>query len=144
MFVKITRVHGETDRALIFRGWSRLCLHAATLSAAEGASAAAMALSRAARAEAMDNEAEEAAAKAEAWRRAAAANVEATEARNKAQGGYDDLSTLNSELKQKGEGTDLLLQEQQLRRMKMLVSMKQVACATLNLFQELSCQRKAG
>ncbi len=48
---------GERDRALVFRGWSRLCLHAASLSAAEGASAAATAVARAARAEAKEKEA---------------------------------------------------------------------------------------
>ena len=49
---------GERDRALIFRGWSRLCVHAASLSSAEGASEAAVtAVARAARAEAMEKEA---------------------------------------------------------------------------------------
>ena len=64
--VKITRACGGRDRALLFRGWSRLCLHAASISAAEGASATAAAVARAARAEALDREAETAAARAEA------------------------------------------------------------------------------
>lgn len=72
--VQIARVCGERDRALIFRGWSRLCLHAASLSAAEGASAAASASARAARSEAMKKEAE-----------AAAASVEVAAAREEAQ-----------------------------------------------------------
>ncbi|CAN0575478.1 unnamed protein product, partial [Ectocarpus sp. 12 AP-2014] len=76
----ITRVC-ERDRALTFRGWTRLCLHAASLSTAEGASAAATAAARAARAEAMEKEAKAAADKAEAWRRAAAASAEVAEAR---------------------------------------------------------------
>lgn len=46
----------------MFRGWSRLCLHAASLSAAEGASAAATAVARAARADAAPKEVEAAAA----------------------------------------------------------------------------------
>lgn len=41
----------------MFRGWSRLCLHAASLNAAEGASASATAVARAARAEAVEREA---------------------------------------------------------------------------------------
>lgn len=54
---KISRLCRERERALIFRGWSRLCLHAASLSAAEGASASATAMARAARAEAVKREA---------------------------------------------------------------------------------------
>ncbi|CAN0508164.1 unnamed protein product, partial [Ectocarpus sp. 12 AP-2014] len=81
----IIRVCDERDRALMFRGWSRLCLHAASLSAAEGAAAAATATARSARAEAMEKEAKSAADKAEAWRKAAAATVEVAEARERAQ-----------------------------------------------------------
>ena len=64
--VQIIRICGERDRALLFRGWSRLCLHAAFLFAAEGASASATAAARAAREEALEKEAESAIATAEA------------------------------------------------------------------------------
>lgn len=60
-FPQIARACRDRGRALLFRGWSRLCLHAASLSVAEGASAAATAVARAARAEAMEKNAEEAA-----------------------------------------------------------------------------------
>lgn len=85
LFVKIIRVCGERNRALLFRGWSRLCLHAASLSAAEGASAAATAFARAARAEAMQQEADAAAATAAAKvAQAKAAEREAIAAANAA------------------------------------------------------------
>lgn len=48
----MARVVGDGNRGLLFRGWTRLCLHAASLNAAEGASSAATAAARAARAEA--------------------------------------------------------------------------------------------
>lgn len=62
----------DGDRRLLFRGWSRLCLHAASLNAAEAASASSTAAARAARAEAMDKQAAVAEEKAEARERAAA------------------------------------------------------------------------
>jgi len=61
----------DKDKATLFRGWSRLCLHAASLSAAEGASAAATAAARATRAEAMQLEAVAAAEKVKALEAAA-------------------------------------------------------------------------
>ncbi|CAN0449059.1 unnamed protein product, partial [Ectocarpus sp. 12 AP-2014] len=118
----ITRVCGESDRALMFRGWSRLCLHAASLSAAEGASAAATAAARAARAEAMEKEAKSAADKAEAWRRAAVASVEVAEARERAQREAARGSMLASELQLKVKDTEEALREHQLRRLKILIS----------------------
>lgn len=54
---QINRVCIGREKALLFRGWSRLCLHAASLSAVEGALAAATAAARAARTEAMEKEA---------------------------------------------------------------------------------------
>lgn len=42
---------GNRNSRLLFHGWTRLCLHAASLNAAEGASSAATAAARAARAE---------------------------------------------------------------------------------------------
>ena len=81
---QIARVGRDRDKALVFRGWSRLCLHAASLSAAEGASAAATAVARAARTEAMETEATAAAEKAEAWKKAAAASADVAAAREQA------------------------------------------------------------
>ncbi|CAN0394905.1 unnamed protein product, partial [Ectocarpus sp. 8 AP-2014] len=107
----ITRVCGERDRALMFRGWSRLCLHAASLSAAEGASAAATAAARAARAEAMEKEAE-----------AAAASAEVAETREKAQREAARGSELASELQLKVKDTEEALRQHQLRRLKMLIT----------------------
>ncbi|CAB1113805.1 unnamed protein product [Ectocarpus sp. CCAP 1310/34] len=119
--IKISRVCGESDRALIFRGWSRLCLHAASLSAAEGASAAATAAARAARAEAMEKEAKAAADKAEAWRRAAAASVEVAEARERVQREAARGSELAAELQLKVNDTEEAVRDRQLHRLKMLV-----------------------
>ena len=107
---KIARVCGERDRALIFRGWSRLCLHTASLSAAEGASASATAVARAARAEAMEKEAE-----------SAAATVEAMVAREEAQRESSRGSMVAAELQLKVKDTEQALRNHQLRRMKMLV-----------------------
>ena len=90
--IKIVRVGQDRDRNLMFRGWSRLCLHAASLSAAEGAAAAATAVARAARAEAMETEAIAAAEKAEAWKRAAAASADAAAIKEQAQREVADLA----------------------------------------------------
>lgn len=49
---QVCRVVGDSSRRLLFHGWNRLCLHAASLNAAEGASSAATAAARAARAKA--------------------------------------------------------------------------------------------
>ena len=83
--VKLTRIGRDRDRTLMFRGWSRLCLHAASLSAAEGALAATTATARASRAEAVEAEAVAAAEKAEAWKRAAAASADVAAAKEQAQ-----------------------------------------------------------
>lgn len=63
---------GDRRQGLLFRGWSRLCFHAASLNAAEAASSAAAASARAVRAEVMQKEAREAAEKARAWQHMAA------------------------------------------------------------------------
>lgn len=68
----------------MFRGWSRLCLHAASLNAAEGALATTTAAARAVRAEAVEKEATAASEQAESWRRAAAASAEAAAVTEKA------------------------------------------------------------
>ena len=83
--IKIIRVGQDRDKNLMFRGWSRLCLHAASLSAVEGASAAATAAARAVRAEAMETEAIAAAEKAEAWKRAAATSADVAAAKEQTQ-----------------------------------------------------------
>lgn len=54
---QIIRACGDSDKRCLFRAWSRLCLHAASLSASEGASAAATAAARAARAETVESNA---------------------------------------------------------------------------------------
>lgn len=53
---QITRVWENRDGRLLYRGWSRLCLHAASLNFAEGASAAVTAAARIARTEAINKE----------------------------------------------------------------------------------------
>ena len=57
---QIARACRDRARNLLFRGWSRLCLHAASLSAAEGSLAAATAAARAAQGGAMEKRAEKA------------------------------------------------------------------------------------
>ncbi|CAM9129074.1 unnamed protein product, partial [Ectocarpus sp. 8 AP-2014] len=47
----VARVLGDRNRRLLFRSWGRLCLHAASLNAVEGASTAATPAARAARVE---------------------------------------------------------------------------------------------
>lgn len=119
--VQIVRTCREKDRALIFRAWSRLCLHAASLSAAEGTSASATAAARAARAEAMEKEAKAAAEKAEAWKRAAAASAALAEARMKDQREASRGSILTAELQQRKEELEQMARQQQLRRLMILV-----------------------
>lgn len=108
--VEIARIGRERDRVLILRGWSRLCLHAASLSAAEGALAAGTATARAARAEAMEMEATAAAKKAEACH--AAANMAASREQAKREA---------AELEKREEAVVQVLQEQREHRAKMLV-----------------------
>lgn len=110
--VKITRVCGERDRALLFRGWSRLCLHAA--SAAEGASAATTATARATRAE-------EATDKAEASRRAEHEIENMTAGREQARRQTARGSNSAAELQHKMADTEAILREHQLRWIKILV-----------------------
>lgn len=59
----------------MFRGWSRLHLHAASLNAVERTSAAATAAARAAKAEAMEKEVSVANKTVGAWRKAITANA---------------------------------------------------------------------
>lgn len=82
------RTRGNQDKQSLFRGWSRLCLHAASLSAADVAPAPITAVARGSRAVAMGVEAAAENGKGiEAWetaavttKRAVKANAEAEEA----------------------------------------------------------------
>ena len=112
--VEIARIGRERDRVLILRGWSRLCLHAASLSAAEGASASATAAARAARAEAMEMEATTIAEKAEACKRAAAASADVSASRGQAR-------RVAGELKTPEEATGQVDRQQRGRHATMLV-----------------------
>lgn len=118
VFVQITRVGRDRDRVLVFRGWNRLCLHAASLSTAEGASVAAMAAARAVRAEAAETEATAAAEKAGACRVSAdmAASTDQT------QGGATEALPSVAELEGREEAMGQVLREHREHRAKMLVS----------------------
>ena len=70
----------------------------------------------------MEQEAEAAAERAEASRRAAAASVEAAGARVREQREAAQGLILDSELSQQGENMEQAIRQQQLRRMRMLVS----------------------
>ena len=111
--LKIARVGRDRDRTQVFRGWSRLCLHAASLSA-EGASAAATAPARVARAEAMEMEATAAAEKAEASRRSVAASADLAAIKEQAQ-------PEAAELARREESMGQADRQQRERRAKMLV-----------------------
>lgn len=113
--VKIARIGRDRDRALLFRGWSRLCLHAASLSAPEGVSAAATAVARAARARALELEATAAAGKDQVSRRAAAVSAEVAASKEQAQ---QD----GTEREQREEAMEQVDRQGQERRAKALVS----------------------
>ena len=55
--VQVFRLSDDRERRLLFRGWSRLCLHAASLKAGEAAVPATAAAARVPPAEAMENNA---------------------------------------------------------------------------------------
>lgn len=118
---------GDGDRSLLFRGWSRLCLHAAaSLSAFEGASTAANAASRGSRAEAVTHGATTAADKTETGRHVAEASADVAAEREQAQmegeeEEADASTTLVPELKRKTFDTEQVSRHQQARRAKMLV-----------------------
>ena len=111
---KIARVGRDRDRSLVFRGWNRLCLHAASISAAVGASASATAAARATRSEAMEPAATAAADKVEALKRATAASANLAVSREQAQ-------PEATELARRGEAMSQVDRQQQERRAKMLV-----------------------
>lgn len=121
---QVIRVVKDRDRSLLLRGWTRLCLHAASLNAAEGASAAATAAARAARADAMQVEAAIATEKAEALRLAAAARPEAAMAgagREDDRKEVADVFTGVAELERRAEESERVTREQLKRRLKMAV-----------------------
>lgn len=107
---KVARVSIGHNKRLLFRGWSRLCLHAASLNAEEGALAAASASARAARAEAMEKEAKAMAEKAEAWRQTATAveNVEAWKKGEKAKK-YQGQALREAELREREEQAEKIM-----------------------------------
>lgn len=118
---QISRICRVKDRSLLFRGWSRLCLHAASLNASEGASAAATAAARAARADAMEKEAIAAAEKAEAWRKAAAASAAVAAAREQAELEAAGVSMSTADMTEGAEKWKKVVRAQQERRAKMVV-----------------------
>ena len=118
---QIARVGRDRDRALVFRGWSRLCLHAGSLSAAEGASAAATAAARAAYTEAMEAEDTAAAEKAKAWKREAAASADVAAARGQAAREMTGASKSATELERREEVLGQELQQERKRRAMILV-----------------------
>lgn len=109
-FPQIARIFARREARLSFRGWNRICMHAASLNAAEGALATATATSRAKRAEAIEKEAKITAENAEAWRETVAASPELAAAREQAQ---------------RQEIWENTVREQKKRRMKTLVSKTQ-------------------
>lgn len=123
--VKAARICAQRSVRLLFRGWSRLCIHAASLNATEGAMASATAAARATRTEAMEEEAKAAAEKAEALKRAAAAGAALAAAQEQA---YRDtaanVSTTAAESKEKREEWESFVLEQKEHRAKMLVRAK--------------------
>lgn len=121
LYIKIAGIGRNRDRALVFRGWSRFCLHAASLSTAEGASAAATATARAARAEAMEAEATAAAEKATARRRASAVSADVASSRGQEKRGEDGTLALAADLERREDAIRQVLQEQRERRARMLV-----------------------
>lgn len=83
--MQIARLCYDSDRRLLFRAWSRLCLHAASLNATESALATSAAVARAMRAEAMEEEAIAATAAAESASAVARLHARAEAAKKDAQ-----------------------------------------------------------
>lgn len=114
--MQISRMLGDKERSLMFRGWSRLCLHSASVNAVEGALATTTAAARAVRAEAVEKEATAASEQAEACRRAATASAEAAavteQARQEATGVVREAAKLTDRA---DELENSLKQEQGLR-----------------------------
>lgn len=113
--VQITQVWQHRDRRLLFRGWNRLSLRAASLNVAEATSAAASAAARAARAEAIEKE-------AAAARDAAVAVATAKEAAIQE---VCDVSTLAKELRDRAERSEQMGREHQKHRAVLMVSTSQ-------------------
>lgn len=131
------RVCRDREKRLIFRGWSRLCLHAASLSTAEGTSAAATAVARAVRAEAIEKEAEVATEKADNYSKTANASAEVAAASEHAQ--REAARVLAAEHHRKIKDTEDGVREHQLRRTKMLVR-RSLHCKTLPRIWHISTE----
>lgn len=118
---QITRMFRDKDRSVLFRGWSRLCLHAASLTAVEGEAAKAAAVARAIRAEMLEKEAAAATKQVAAWTNVAISSADAAEARTKALRQTEDVSRLEAMLKSKTGELEQGTQAQLERRTKTLV-----------------------
>lgn len=108
----------------MFRGWSRLCLHAASLNAVEGISAAATATARALRAEAMGVEAAIAVEKAGDLQRAATASAEvkaAAAVKEQGQEKTEDGTILAGKIRQGADTAAHEVRERQRRHAKIMV-----------------------
>lgn len=77
----MARIHAAREKARLFRGWSRICLHAASLSGTEGTCTAPTAAARAARAEGIGKELRDATLMAQARREETATTTDVTAAK---------------------------------------------------------------
>lgn len=79
--MKINHIGSDRDKRLLFRGWSRICIHAASIDVAEGATVSAASYASTRRDKAVEREADADIKPARTWNRAAAlGRVEAAEA----------------------------------------------------------------
>lgn len=111
---QITHVWRDKHRQQLFRGWSRLCLHAASLNAAEGDSAAATAVARATRVETIGNEADAAAARVK--------TATATTPSEKEMQEVSGVSTLAGALQERVKVAERAARQEQERRAILVVS----------------------
>lgn len=112
------------ERRHLFRGWSRLCRHAASVNAAAEISSSRTANARAARAQAVETDVITAAEESFAWREATNANVEAETTitgQNEAPQQVDGSSTQVVDLGGRAEQPVRGLQEYQKRRARVTV-----------------------
>lgn len=101
--LQVVRIKADLERRSMFRGWSRLCLHAASLSAGEAASASATAVARASRAAVMEEQASIANIRAGAWAK------------------VDDVKKEAAEADTRAEKSENLLQKERIERAKYVV-----------------------
>lgn len=114
----------------MFRGWSRLCRHVASLNAVEGASAEATAVARVAKAEEKD--------KAIAADSAGNAAALATSVKEGAMREVSTVSTLASKQKETTEKSERGAREQQEHRALLLVRTMCVLCGVSRLTREIN------